>query len=191
MSGGYDGEGALEALRKIQITKKETFIPRKNTGGVLNRKPLPPAPPEEEEEEELVPTTPPRGRRRYNLWNAVWFGWGIVLTFLLVGSYWRATPPQAILIGGTERSKWSFGFDIPADAKRFQFLNLSIPGLNFANLVRYDVCCFLKDTFLCRSSVMMKNLGVECIVKGQTVVVFILHSDMAGAKCHFLWAEKK
>lgn len=70
-----------------------------------------------------------------------------------------------------------------------RIMNLSLPDIEFERVLRYDVCCFQKAYFACRS--ITKNLGVDCYLTNEKMAVIqVFHPDMVGARCTLMWTEK-
>lgn len=76
-------------------------------------------------------------------------------------------------------------FNIIPDANsNGRIQTLSNLNFTFDRLLHYNVCCFQQLYFVCRTSLGMKNLGVDAyLTSEQAVIVHVLHPDMVGARC--------
>ncbi|MBX9636409.1 MAG: hypothetical protein K2Q45_02520 [Nitrosomonas sp.] len=123
--------------------------------------------------------------------------WLIILTCLHVFAATAAPPNGApaaavapVLDVARNTAKYEVPFVLQPDANsNNRIMTLTNLALSFERIIRYDVCCTLQAYFVCRS--VMKNIGIEAYVTtDKTAVVTIIHNDMIGAKCMFMWTER-
>lgn len=148
----------------------------------------------------------PKPVASWKLWSVILLlvAWSFALTVFVLYikvSYTTAVaappPPPVIIQASNKRlnapTKFIHTFNLVASSAQNEgllWVNLSVPNLNYDRIVRYDICCHnhQKRAFACRS--VTRNLGVDgYVLAPSTVMIQILHPDMVGSSCAFIWAE--
>jgi len=98
-------------------------------------------------------------------------------------------PPEVREAGGAPR-RVAFTL-VPAPESAGKWMRLGPqPAMRFARLLHYDVCCFAKTAFVCRSAT--RSLAVEAYISDtREVTVHVMHPDMVGARCRLTWTEEE
>lgn len=132
------------------------------------------------------------------------FIWLTLITiFVIVHTVFAA--PTAVAVGDSsivakaivpliEMKKESNKFDVafnlvPEEGTKGKLMTLALQQMTFESVIRYDVCCYQSNYYMCRS--ITRNLGVDAyLTKDKTAVIHVIHPDMTGARCTIMWNEK-
>ncbi len=121
--------------------------------------------------------------------------WALANTFSIFLTHHAATGSNNMIIAAKKsngNNKWVYPFNLIENNKEQQphWMSLKIPTLSFERILRYDICCRHNNNFFCRSSIS-RNMGIDGYVQHDgTVMIQIIHPDMLGASCNFIWAER-
>ncbi len=127
------------------------------------------------------------------------FAWLAVVTLFIIIHTLFASPPIASLTDRAivpliemkkESNKYELAFNlVPDEGTKGKLLTVMLPQMIFENVIRYDVCCYQSNYYLCRA--ITRNLGVDAyLTKDKTAVIQVIHPDMTGARCTIMWNEK-
>lgn len=142
--------------------------------------------------EPLIPTR--KQQPRYLIFGFVVLAmWMFFLTmYIMFHSVASSSPlPPPIIVASKKfnsNSKWIFPFTL-FTADQSMWMTMTVSNLHFDRILRYDVCCKQNAVYACRS--VSKNMGVDGFVVSPNILkIQILHPDMSGAACKFIWAER-
>lgn len=141
---------------------------------------------EEEDEEEVKPQKPPQRRLIMHggcNYVALLAGWLAILTVGLIFLALRSPAAPLMIVGKREARKWHIEFKRNSSSKgRFP-----LPArMNFAKMLRYDVCCNNGDEFHCHhEGVFISWKEREFYINSGNTV-----SSNGEERCIFLWAEE-
>jgi len=141
------------------------------------------------------PVGPHTLARRSNMLLYFALAWMTLITVFLVIHTLRgggvSQPLTPVLEVKKEPSKWHVPFNlVPDNGTNGRLMTMDVRQMNFAQLLRYDVCCQQGHYYVCRT--VSKNLGIECYLTSESkAVMHINHPDMVGARCTLMWIEKR